>query len=80
MSELKPCPFCGGKPESGVEFYKSCGSEVKLSDQVWCERCHVGRRAIFNATDIQLVPFQTYVNAFEKAVEKWNRRKGEQDG
>ena len=24
-TELKPCPFCGGKPECGVEFYESSG-------------------------------------------------------
>ena len=74
MSDLKPCPFCGGKPECGVEFYQSSGTEVMLKAEVWCERCHIGRAKIFKATEITLVPFERYTDAFDKAKQAWNRR------
>lgn len=74
MSELKPCPFCRGKPECGVEFYESSGSNVLLKAEVWCERCHIGRAQIFKATEITLVPFERYTDAFDKAISKWNER------
>ena len=76
-NNINPCPFCGHMPETGVELYKSCGTSVELSAQVWCERCKVGRRMIFKATDITLVPFETYIDAFENAIKKWNTRIGE---
>ena len=72
--ELKPCPFCGGKPECGVEFYESSGSNVILKAEVWCEKCRIGRAQIFKATEITLVPFERYTDAFDKAISEWNRR------
>lgn len=33
MSELKPCPFCGGKPE---KIYKSTGQTTHIE----CPDCH----------------------------------------
>ena len=74
MSELKSCPFCGNQPQAGVEFYESCGSEVWLKAEVWCERCCVGRAKIFKATEITLVPFDIYTDAFDSAVLEWNTR------
>ena len=79
MSELKNCPFCGGKPECGVEFYESSGREVTLKAEVWCERCHIGRAYIFKATEITLVPFKRYTYAFDKAIEAWNRRMSDEN-
>lgn len=71
---LKPCPFCGGEPESGVEFYESSGGLVKLKAEVWCERCRIGRYKIFKATEISLVPFERFIDAFDKAISDWNTR------
>lgn len=73
-TKLKPCPFCGGKPECGVEFYKSSGSNITLKAEVWCERCCIGRAQIFKATEITLVPFERYTDAFNKAISEWNKR------
>ena len=78
--KLKPCPFCGNQPEVGVEFYESCGSEVKLRAEVWCERCKVGIAKIFTATEITLVPFDRYIDAFDSVVSKWNTRAEDTDG
>ena len=80
MDELKPCPFCGEAPSSGVEFFESCGStDIKLRVIVYCQKCHVARGFVFKATDITPVPFFDYEVAFDKAKKAWNRRAGEQD-
>lgn len=78
--KLKPCPFCGNQPEVGVEFYESRGHEVTLKAEVWCERCRVGRAKIFKATEITLVPFDRYMDAFDSAVLRWNTRAEDTDG
>jgi len=31
MSELKPCPFCGGEAEYGLTF---------AGEEVYCKKCH----------------------------------------
>ena len=75
MSELKPCPFCGAIPQSGVEFYESCGTEVKLAAVVKCTGCGVYKKNVFKATgSITFVPFYDYENAFNDVVEAWNGR------
>ena len=75
MTELKPCPFCGQRPVTGVDFYESCGGHsVKLQAVVTCTKCHVSRGVVFQATDINLIPFSDYENAFNKAIELWNER------
>lgn len=80
MEELKPCPFCGSLPHCGVEFYQSCGSEVKLSAVVECTGCGIRKREVFKATDaITFVPFYDYENAFTKVIEAWNSRAERKD-
>lgn len=71
---LKPCPWCGEIPKSGVDFYESCGSEVKLAAIVYCPKCGANRREIFKATDVNPVPFFTYEVAFDHVKQAWNRR------
>ena len=78
MSELKTCPFCGSIPQCGVEFYESCGTEIRLAATVECTGCGISKREIFKATNkISYVPFFDYDNAFEKVIEAWNKRVGE---
>lgn len=79
MNDLKRCPFCGEAPSSGVEFYESCGGEVKLKAIVYCPKCHINKGYVFKATDINPVPFLDYDIAFDKAVKSWNQRWGEND-
>jgi hypothetical protein len=73
MRELKPCPFCGGKPKVKVcdgsgTYYTDIGTDFLFGRKmshclVKCDRCgvktkaYLTRRGVFNA---------------------WNRREGEQ--
>lgn len=80
MSELKPCPFCGSTPNCGVEFYESCGGEVKLSAVVECTGCGIRKREIFKATDnVTFIPFWDYKKAFSEVIKEWNTRVGEKE-
>lgn len=75
MSELKPCPFCGGIPQCGVDFFESHGKEIKLTAVVECTSCGIRKEKVFKATDfISYVPFYDYDNAFKEVVRAWNRR------
>jgi len=76
MYNLKPCPFCGGVAESGVEFYGlQYGTEVKLKVVARCKKKCCERSKIFNATrKLPLVSLKEYTDAFESVVEDWNRR------
>lgn len=57
--QLKPCPFCGGKP-----YFYQIYSRGKGSKQVWKVMCeHVDCCAILNEWDTQ-----------EEAVNAWNKR------
>ena len=62
MSELKPCPFCGGEAKI-FTFYKGglCVKCMNCYNQthVWIDEC---------IADAQKK------SAFEKAVAAWNRR------
>ena len=78
MAELKPCPFCGESPLSGIEFCESCGSDnIKLRAVVYCPKCHISKGKVFKATDINPVPFFNYEVAFDNAKTAWNQRNGE---
>ena len=80
MNKLKPCPFCGSMPQSGVEFIESRGSEIKLAAIVECTGCGTRKREIFKAADgFSYVPFYDYENAFEEVIKAWNTRAGEKE-
>ena len=75
MNELKRCPFCGGEAESGVEFSESCSSNITLLALVRCSECGVSRGRRFVATNRNyMIPFSDYFDAFNSAIEQWNRR------
>lgn len=75
MNKLKPCPFCGAIPQSGVDFYGSRGTEIKLAAIVECTGCGICKRVIFKATnDVIHIPFSDYEEAFNKVTKEWNTR------
>ena len=61
MTELKPCPFCGGEAEvfKDVTFKAETGEKIReIKFFVWCTEC----TALVSG------------NTEEEAIEAWNRR------
>ena len=76
MTELKPCPFCGGKAEFHISSYDGNNSTRKWWFDVRCKKCfsrlpNVYRIDVLFSTsgDIKILTDER-----NKAVEKWNRR------
>ena len=65
MAELKPCPFCGGKPK--IITFKHSYSRF-LIYQIMCFSCYTQPRFFVRGETEQ------------KAIEAWNRRVGDTDG
>lgn len=63
MSELKPCPFCGG---AVIMMYEADGTPAG----VFCKKCGTYTRFLY----ITKVTGYTFGYTQEKIVEQWNRR------
>ena len=61
MTELLPCPFCGGE----AELIHGTAYAEDYSSQVQCSKCGAKIKEIHRAVDYC---------ADEKAAEAWNRR------
>ena len=59
-SELKPCPFCGGKAEFGVNPNTFC-----KTIWVYCQKC---------GAETKHFEIDLYSCAAKNAAEAWNRR------
>lgn len=57
-TELKPCPFCGGKAE--MHYYGSNGRRIK------CVSCLIGIRQAVRVLSIEWLE--------KKIIEDWNKR------
>lgn len=76
MSELKPCPFCGGE----AELIEGCYSEDGRGDRAWivrCKSCDV--RKFQHADWCKCNPYHKPYGECEAAmrnavIEAWNRR------
>lgn len=88
MSELKPCPFCGGKGHLSQREIRFIGQnyygakKIYCGVQVICGRCHArGGLAtdtvVFGSYDYES-EHATLASMNERAVDAWNQRKGEQ--
>ncbi len=63
-TELKPCPFCGGKRIRLLTSMSGC--------DIWCEKCNASiYRACFSAPTCLV---DVTKDAKPKAVRAWNRR------
>ena len=72
MTELKPCPFCGGKPDDYIKTISGI-SQTKIVMCIICRKCEIEK-----STDIQEgVPFERLIEAHEKLIKDWNTRVGE---
>lgn len=82
MTELKPCPFCGG--EATVQFVKAAYVKKEFHGRfvfAGCTKCHIAT-PLFNANNKTGSPLRNKAgeeNAKAKAIEAWNRRAGERE-
>jgi len=83
MSELKPCPFCGGK---GVENFKTHSLAYRVrgwTAEIRCDDCYatidenkslVGIRIGETIEDSDKRIIRMSMDAFKDCVAKWNTR------
>ena len=72
MTELKPCPFCGEKPDDYIKALLN-SVQMKIRMYVVCHKCGVEK-----STDIRSgAPFERLIEAHEKLIKDWNTRVGE---
>lgn len=73
MEELKPCPFCGGKPTFESESYRYGGGDLFLyyNVDVVCNGCGV-RMTVENPSACDGCVPEEY--ALDFAIEAWNTR------
>lgn len=72
MSELKPCPFCGGEPKVKT-YYPDITLFVRGKSRIYivCETCGARTRDFIES------PFHS---AYDEAIKVWNQRKEEIGG
>ena len=71
MAELKPCPFCGGNPETSVCCTDWKDAMQSFLVEVKCMDCKVSRYVFVTGDRLTFFDFDV---AFEKAEDAWNRR------
>ena len=71
MPELKPCPFCGEKPDN----YISTIHPDRIKAKVICRKCDIEMSDFDNSG----IPFLRLCAMNEKVIDKWNRRADNED-
>ena len=71
MSELKPCPFCGGEAKLEKSTRAFVGGKSTKCSLVHCSKCNA-RTAKFDITDYGRSSHS--LAARLDAIEAWNRR------
>lgn len=71
MNELKPCPFCGGKPYLETHHRAFIKAKTTRVAFVRCRECEA-RTQRFELTDFGRTSHSEEAN--KKAIEAWNRR------
>ena len=73
MEELKPCPFCGGKPDKQF-YFESESFIVSIS----CPICYTSKKESVHLKGghSYVNPSEKFIEAEEKAIKKWNQRNG----
>lgn len=76
MTELKPCPFCGGKAYLEKQHRAFIGGETTKVCFVRCLKCNA-RSGRYKISDYGKTSHSW--EAREKAVEAWNSRANEKE-
>ena len=73
LPDLKPCPFCGGRPRKSV-MTSFCGSIYIAT--VKCEKCGIEKKLAYSPGTVNK-PKNAEATALRLAGKEWNRRAGE---
>ena len=84
MSELKPCPFCGGAARITTRDVKFIGQngfgdkKIRCAAQAMCNRCRargpVYTAELINPYDRNCQQSEPYKWMMQEAIDGWNRR------
>lgn len=69
--KLKPCPFCGEKPTTAINYSQVGGGELQLNFSVICPKCKIARRI---CDDVEGKEFEAYEYYMNKVIDFWNDR------
>ena len=75
MTELKPCPFCGGiklKFSDKSSYYGILGEYGSACISMTCEKCKLYMYEHTNS-------IRNYDKKLEKLINKWNRRANDEN-
>lgn len=76
MTELKPCPFCGGKGEIYIVDYDGDKSTRKWWFNIRCGKCLLKQSKVYRL-DVRFSKngdIKTLTDERNKAINDWNRR------
>ena len=86
MSELKRCPFCGGKAKASMRQIRFIGQnylgdkKIYMGAQVICNRCKARgplySKAVVNPYSVSFEKIHILDTMKKEAEEAWNRRDG----
>ena len=77
MTELKPCPFCGGEAKFFVKYFCERGVIRGWQFGIHCFKCNLTTPRTDYQVGVQFNEFGdivTIVDERDKAIEAWNRR------
>lgn len=77
MTELKPCPFCGGESKFFVKCFSERGIIRGWQFGIYCSKCNLTTPKTNYTVEVQLNEFGDIVTTTDerdKAIEAWNRR------
>lgn len=73
MTELKPCPFCGEKPDDYLRAMSSAIGQMKIVMYITCRKCRIEKSIYVQGC----ASFERLIEAHEKLIKDWNTRAGE---
>lgn len=77
MIELKPCPFCGEKPDDYIRAIGNVNA-AQLHLYIICCNCEMNGSIIKRSIEIPSgSPYERLIEAHEKLIKDWNTRVGE---
>jgi Lar family restriction alleviation protein len=77
MTELKPCPFCGGEAKFFAKAYLERGITRGWQFGIYCTKCNVTTPKTNYGLEIQLADWGNIITTVDErplAIEAWNRR------